>query len=92
MASTEVLGFLSLPAVTSGTLGLDLSGAYGTICEFPKFHGSLPDVNHGPVAGRLVTKLLFVAKQTRVKDSRAVYLANGFEFNSLTRLNSFYVN
>lgn len=27
-----------------------------------------------------------------VRDSRAVYLANGFEFNSLTRLNSFHVN
>lgn len=66
MASMEVLGFLSLPSVTSGTLGLDLWGGYGTVCEFPKFHGSLPDVNHGPVAGRLVTKLLFVSK-TRMR-------------------------
>lgn len=38
MASTEVLGFLSLPAVTSGTLGLHLWGGC-RICEFPKFHG-----------------------------------------------------
>lgn len=27
-----------------------------------------------------------------VKDSRVVYLANGFELNSLTRLNSFHMN
>lgn len=87
VVSTEMLGFLSLPAVTSGTLGLDLWGGLQDHLWVSKIPWMIARCKPRPSHRQISHKIIVC-----VKDSHVVYLANGFELNSLTCLNSFHMN